>query len=672
MSNTNRDFLIICDVKNSKLTINRPIKFYITDKNTSNIFIRLVTQIAYDSNINKYVDIEPASNFAVTMRIVKPNNEVKSVTASKLEEGAMYQVDLQDDCKDILGIYKCELLISTMVNGKQELNTSDMFTYKVERSVLSNVDEIIETEDTTVEDILNRVDTVNLRIDNLAKLSEGSTTGDAELIDIRIGADGIVYNNAGNAVRNIGKKVIQMQDGEFPKVKINGYNKKPLLHTAFSANNATQQILTNNGRNIVWNKQGNFMGVSDSTIINDVITLSKTDRILFISKITVNQNDFGTLDYRLNLSGLGTESIYKTVITTENNKEYYLGGIVPINSDYTTPTARGISVTIAGLNDTSKTINIDINSVYAFIIKDTTIELDTSNIKSLYNKIDNNVFTVTLNLFSELNLIEKDVEDLKKDIENLKNNPSSSNPSNSKWKGKNVLVLGDSISSDYYLGYDSWATQLARIKGFNLVNRSVHANGFICSPDSVISGNDSMINKIDTVHSAYPNSSDFDLIIMFMGTNDFGNSIPLGKMGDGNKDKSLITTFHGGVEYCMRKALEYWCSARIVVFTPMQRRTQIYATSEGKNLKDYRDVIVEKANYMGYPVLDLYNTSGFYPVKKAFNAIITIDGTESTNNAFCNMYCMKPDRVNPDGLHPNELFTTSRLVPLISSFIENI
>ena len=157
MSNANRDYAIVYDIKNSSLVLSRPLNFYITDKNTSNIFVKLVTRVIVGNGIDQYTDIENASDYALTMRVVKPNNDVKSINATQHESESIFQFDLTEDFKDIPGKYMCELIVSTRVSSRQELITSDPFNYEVKRSVLSNAGEIIETENITTEKLLSEL-----------------------------------------------------------------------------------------------------------------------------------------------------------------------------------------------------------------------------------------------------------------------------------------------------------------------------------------------------------------------------------------------------------------------------------------------------------------------------------------------------------------------------------
>ena len=60
------------------------------------------------------------------------------------------------------------------------------------------------------------LETERARITNLATLKQGSTTGDAELIDARVGIDGSIYANAGTAIRTQFDSIMKLPKNLFP------------------------------------------------------------------------------------------------------------------------------------------------------------------------------------------------------------------------------------------------------------------------------------------------------------------------------------------------------------------------------------------------------------------------------------------------------------------------
>ena len=146
--NINRDYLIICDVKKSKILTsnNNDMFFYITDKSTQNIFVNLVINASDNELITKYTNIENVESYTLTMNIVKPDNTSKVIDAKlHSKEEAIFEFDLPEECVDTIGDYKCELLTKCTVGDNEEIVTSNEITYKVKASVLNDLDdEIIE------------------------------------------------------------------------------------------------------------------------------------------------------------------------------------------------------------------------------------------------------------------------------------------------------------------------------------------------------------------------------------------------------------------------------------------------------------------------------------------------------------------------------------------------
>ena len=65
----------------------------------------------------------------------------------------------------------------------------------------ADIDEIVDDQNSTINTQNSRIATLEGRMDTFAHLTDGSTTGDAELADIRVEVDGKTAANAGDAVR---------------------------------------------------------------------------------------------------------------------------------------------------------------------------------------------------------------------------------------------------------------------------------------------------------------------------------------------------------------------------------------------------------------------------------------------------------------------------------------
>lgn len=144
MRNTNKDYLITLNVKTSVVTAGN-IEFCVTDKNTSNIFCQLVFNESNNSLINNFAPNENSEDYTITLRIAKPNNEPKYIDFKILDAASfLYYVDLPDDYKDVVGTYKCECFIDCTINDRLERSTTNSFTYTVKKSIMSELDGVIE------------------------------------------------------------------------------------------------------------------------------------------------------------------------------------------------------------------------------------------------------------------------------------------------------------------------------------------------------------------------------------------------------------------------------------------------------------------------------------------------------------------------------------------------
>ena len=492
------------------------------------------------------------------------------------------------------------------------------------------------------------------RISNI--IANASNTGNnAELIDIRLGADGKTYNSAGVAIREQLKAI---------------------------KNNSTDKVESGNTKLVQSKAVKTAIDKSDEDMTNYIDTKIES---LFDKSVNLYNKDTNTVEWFIDSDGserqhssfTTTDFIYLKrgdyVVTHDTNFSKNFEWLVMYDADknfiHRYDVVRGATDTICTFVGTSARFTIDEACYVRFIgynrrvselmlIKGTELPTEyvpyKNEIKGEYIPGADNEISNTSTRPVQNKVVKEYVDTV---VENAVGNikfPENSSVSHC-WLGKKAVFLGDSIVqgyldsgnvanpypkvvadnlgmtvTNYGIGGSTLAQQENYGGAFKTVAEFESAEKDTSKIYQVITGQGKKTYEYNNGSTAWVNSSenvrtplsarwsfmndDADLIVVHAGTNDFQyNWTPVGTMTD-----RTPYTFYGALHTILLGLTEKYKGKTIVFVTPLKRAQTPYTTPISKNdnsltLSEYRDIILEVCDYYGVPVIDIFSTSGLNP-----------------------------------------------------------
>lgn len=200
------------------------------------------------------------------------------------------------------------------------------------------------------------------------------------------------------------------------------------------------------------------------------------------------------------------------------------------------------------------------------------------------------------------------------------------------WQGKKVAFLGDSITDKNHIGtkknYWQFLEEFLGIKAF-----VYGLNGWKW---------DGVKEQAEILYHELGN--DIDAILIFMGTNDFDNGIPIGEWWNIQNEEVFsrgrtltlprrifntdVKTFRGRLNHGMSYLKDHFPEQQIILLTPIHRG---FADFGGDNVQPeesfpnnselFPEIYIEQLRQAGdiwsVPVIDLYRLSGLLPIRDA-------------------------------------------------------
>lgn len=222
------------------------------------------------------------------------------------------------------------------------------------------------------------------------------------------------------------------------------------------------------------------------------------------------------------------------------------------------------------------------------------------------------------------------------------------------WQGKKIAYFGDSITDP--------RNKAASKKYWACIQEWLGTTSYVYA----VSGRqwNDIPRQADLLMKEHGDT--VDAIVIFMGTNDYNNGVPIGKWYD-EKDEEVMyghgkqkamtmrtrqypcmtnDTYKGRINIALDKVKRMYPDKQIVLLTPIHRAgfyandknwqcTEDYTNQCGIYLQEYIDAIKEAGNVWAVPVIDLNALCGLFPMMDE--------------------YAKYFNKADTDRLHPNNL-----------------